>query len=157
MKRWLIPVVAVVVIAVGVGCFFGGRATVSTTAKVPAGFPTSGAMSGSGAQGAYGAYAGRGGRGGGNMVIGSIIANDGTTITVKTSNGSTKIVMFSGSTTISKTETGSASDLTVGQEVTVSGSTDSATGTVTASTISVGRLGGFGGGRGETTTTTAKS
>jgi hypothetical protein len=145
MKRWLIPVVAVLVIAVGVGCFFGGRATVSTTAKTPNfanGFPTSGAMSGSGAQGAYGAYAGRGGRGGGNMVIGSIIANDGTTITVKTSNGSTKIVMFSGSTTISKTETGSASDLTVGQEVTVSGSTDSATGTVTATRISVGRLQG---------------
>ena len=144
MKRWLIPVVAVLVVAVGVGCFFGGRATSGSNAKaasLPNGFPTSGSMSGSGAQGAYGAYAGRGGRGG-NMVIGSIIANDGTTITVKTSNGSTKIVMFSGSTTISKTETGSASDLTVGQEVTVSGSTDSATGTVTATRISVGRLQG---------------
>jgi hypothetical protein len=141
MKRWLIPVVAVVVIAVGVGCFFGGRATVSTTAKVPAGFPTSGAMSGSGAQGAYGAYAGRGGRGGGNMVIGSIIANDGTTITVKTSNGSTKMVLFSGSTTISKTETGSASDLKVGQEVSVTGSTNTDN-TVTATRISVGRLQG---------------
>jgi uncharacterized protein (UPF0333 family) len=149
MKRWLIPVVAVVVIAVGVGCFFGGRATVSTTAKVPAGFPTNGSIP-SGANGTRGNRAG-------NVVFGSIIANDGTSITVKTQDGSTKIVNFSGSTTISKSTTGSASDLTVGQEVTVSGSTDSATGTVTASTISVGRLGGFGGGRGETTTTTAKS
>jgi hypothetical protein len=143
MKRWLIPVVAVLVVAVGVGCFFGGRATSGSNAKaasLPNGFPTSGSMSGSGAQGAYGAYAGRGGRGG-NMVIGSIIANDGTTITVKTSNGSTKMVLFSGSTTISKTETGSASDLKVGQEVSVTGSTNTDN-TVTATRISVGRLQG---------------
>jgi hypothetical protein len=75
------------------------------------------------------------------MVIGSIIANDGTTITVKTSNGSTKMVLFSGSTTISKTETGSASDLKVGQEVSVTGSTNTDN-TVTATRISVGRLQG---------------
>lgn len=152
MKRWLIPVVAVLVIAVGVGCFFGGRATRSgSTANAKNGVFANG-FPGANGQTPQG---GNGTRGGGGMVIGSIISNDGTSITVKTQDGSTKIVLFSGSTTISKSTTGSASDLTVGQDVRVTGETKS-DGTVSATGISVGKQQGMPTGMGRTTTT-AKS
>ena len=84
--------------------------------NVPSGFP-----GGSGA----------GGRTGGNMISGSIIAADESSITVKTTDGSSKIILVSDSTSISKTEDAAQSDLITGEDVMVTG-TSNDDGSVTA-------------------------
>jgi len=68
---------------------------------------------------------GPGDAGGGPGTSGEIISKDNNKITVKLSDGSTKIVYFSDSTKISKTQTGNSSDLTVGIKVNVNGTTNS--------------------------------
>jgi hypothetical protein len=70
------------------------------------------------------------------MVVGSVIAIDDKSITVKMSDGSTKIVLFSGSTTYSNTVSASQSDLKVGTEVSASGAANS-DGSVTATSIQI--------------------
>lgn len=67
-----------------------------------------------------GGVAGRGGANGG-FVSGEILSADANSITVKLRDGGSKIVFFSTSTDIQKTVDGSASDLLVGKQVTVSG------------------------------------
>ena len=78
-------------------------------------------------------------RGGPNgmAVRGQIISSDNNSITVKMMDGSTKIVILSGSTQIGKSTTGTISDLTNGANVTVFGSTNS-DGSVTAQNVQVG-------------------
>lgn len=91
-----------------------------------------------GLPGAAGANANGTGRfQGGNAVSGSIISADATSITVKTADGSTKIVLLSGSTPISKVAEGTMADLLAGQNVIVTGTTND-DGTVTATRIQVG-------------------
>ncbi len=68
-------------------------------------------------------------------VIGSITAISDTSMTVKTSNGSAKIIFFSGSTKITKSTEGARSDLAVGTNVRISGTTETAG--VTASTVQI--------------------
>ena len=87
------------------------------------------------------------------------MANDGSTITVKMTDGSTKYVLYSGSTTISKSAAGTSADLVTGQNVIVTGSTNS-DGSITATQIQLGALPGGppggapgAGGPGATTTT----
>lgn len=75
-----------------------------------------------------------GGRGG--FVSGEIVSADATSITVKDSTGSTKVVYYSGTTTIDKTVTGAAADLTVGLNVTTNGTSNS-DGSVAATTIQI--------------------
>lgn len=67
-------------------------------------------------------------------VDGDIISTGDNSITVKLSDGSTKIVILSGSTQINKAETASKNDLTVGQKVAVFG-TQNSDGSVTAQNI----------------------
>jgi len=69
-------------------------------------------------------------------VNGEIIASDEKSITVKLSDGSSKIVLLSDATNINKAETGSASDLTVGTQVAVFGTTNS-DGSVTAQNVQI--------------------
>jgi len=73
----------------------------------------------------------------GGAVSGSVIAADATSITVKTSDGGTKIVLVSGSTTVSKVSEGAQADLTVGQNVIVTGTTNT-DGSVSATRVQVG-------------------
>lgn len=70
-------------------------------------------------------------------VNGEVTSFDGNTITVKTQNGGSKIVIYSDSTKINKTTEGSKSDIKVGENVMVFGSTGS-DGTVVAQTVAVG-------------------
>ncbi len=142
MKKWMIPVVVVVVVAVGVGCFFGGRASVgSKTPTVQEAMQVlqTQFQNGNGANGANGTgFPGANGaarRGG--AVSGSIIAADASSITVKTSDGSTKIVLLSSNTTVNKVSDGTLADLTNGQNVIVTGTTNG-DGTVTATRVQVG-------------------
>jgi hypothetical protein len=82
----------------------------------------------------------------GGPVAGEITKIDDNTITVKTNDGSSKIVIYSSSTKVNKTTEGSKSDLTVGEKIMVIGSTGS-DGAVTAQTISVGGTWFMGGPR----------
>jgi hypothetical protein len=52
---------------------------------------------------------------------GQVVAKDDTSITIKTRDGGSKIVYYSGATSVGKTVSGSASELNVGQDVMVSG------------------------------------
>jgi hypothetical protein len=72
-----------------------------------------------------------------NPVSGQITSLDKSTITIKTQDGSSKIVVYSSSTKVNKTSEGSMSDLKVGDQIMTIGSTAS-DGTVTAQSISVG-------------------
>ncbi len=67
------------------------------------------------------------------------MSSDSNSITVKLSTGSSKIVLYSPSTVIAVSKTGSASDLTTGQDVTVTGTANS-DGSITATRIQVGTL-----------------
>ena len=177
MKRWLVAVVIVVVIVVGVGAFFGGKASGGGTPSPQAALKVLTNLtaaqrqqllgSGGGLGGLFGGSRGTGGAGGtggtgaGGFTTGSIVSSDSTSITVKLTDGSTKIVLYAPSTVIAVSKTGSAADLTTGQDVTVTGTANS-DGSITATRIHVGTLprivGGNGGppgtGGSSTTTTT---
>lgn len=71
-------------------------------------------------QGQSGDQAGRMNRGGG-FLAGEILSKDDKSIIVKTSDGSSRIVYFSSSTTVSKSTQSTSSDLAVGSQVTVGG------------------------------------
>ncbi|MHB8870545.1 MAG: hypothetical protein ACYC6T_18405 [Thermoleophilia bacterium] len=158
--KW--PVIVVVVaVVVGVAAFFGGMTygqgrPPSVEAAVEAmrnaspeelaqAFQSGGGEVpglGGGVPGAGGGFAGAGRQGGamggpgGGFVNGDIIASDAESITVKLGDGSSKIVFFSGSTSISRQAEGSASDLSEGTSVLVTGATNS-DGSITAQTIQI--------------------
>ena len=155
MKRWLLAVVIVVIIAVGVGAFFGGKAsgggTPSPTAALKVLTNLTAAQrqsllgSGGGLAGVFGGGFGdrgagaTGAAGAGGFTTGSIVSSDSNSLTVKLSSGGSKIVLYSPSTVIAVSKTGSASDLTTGQDVTVTGTANS-DGSITATRIQVGTL-----------------
>ena len=67
----------------------------------------------------------RNGNGAGvGAIVGQIISSDKNSITVKMSDGGSKIVFFSDSTRISKSESGTVKDLTNNAEVVVNGQTN---------------------------------
>lgn len=66
-----------------------------------------------------GNVAGRGG------VSGSIVSKDDKSMTVKLSDGSTKVVYYSSSTSVSTQSAASANDLAVGKKIQVSGTSNS--------------------------------
>ncbi len=136
-NSWLI--VIVVAIVVGGGAFYGGmRYGISTVPAVTAGSGTPGA------QGGFGGRGGRGGAGGqGGGVSGNVIAKDAQSLTVQSRDGSSHIVFYSTSTTMRKMVDGSINDVLVGGTVTVLGATNS-DGSVTAQSIQMRPVGGFG-------------
>jgi len=167
MKRWLIPVVAVVVVAIGVGAFFGGRAATGGTPSPAAAMKVlqnltteqraALTQSGGGTGTATGAPSGTGPEGAGsNMTSGSIVSSDANSMTIKLTDGSTKIVLYADSTTISVSKDGSSSDLTAGQEVRVNGTTNS-DGSITATNIQCGTAAAGTPPAGGTTGTTSAS
>jgi len=122
--KTVIAVVAMVVIAGG--SFFGGMKYGQTKKPngMPGGFPGS----------AMGAN--RNSQGNGGMISGEITAKDDKSITVKTQDGSMKIVYFSDSTSINKSSDGATSDLSQNQQVTISGTSNS-DGSTTAKNIQI--------------------
>ena len=73
-------------------------------------------------------------RTGNGMVNGTILSVDATTMTVKLSDNSSKIVVLSGTTTYAKSTDGSQTDLKVGDRVNAFGTTNT-DGSVTAQSI----------------------
>jgi hypothetical protein len=84
--------------------------------------------------GGTGAAGARGGAGG--AVTGSVLSMDASSLTVKLADGSTKIVLFGGSTTYSNTAAAAQSDLKVGNNVMVFG-TPNSDGSVTATNVQI--------------------
>lgn len=144
MKK-IIPLFAVIVLAVGAGSFYGGM-KYGQSQPVAAGtrgdFADFRNLSPEERQqrtvqmgmrpGSNGGF--NGSRGGQGFVNGEIIAADDQSITVKLRDGGSKIVFISSSTEISKFVAGEAGDLAVGENVTVMGQTNT-DGSVTAQTI----------------------
>ncbi len=103
-----------------------------------------------GANGQVVSFNGRGGPGGatfraganGGFTAGEIISKDANGITVKMQDGSTKIILVGASAQIAKQTSGTLEDLSVGQNVMITGSTNS-DGSITAATVSL-RPAGFG-------------
>ena len=58
---------------------------------------------------------------GGRPVTGEVIGKDDTSITVKTQDGGSRIIILSGTTTYSKTTEGTKDDVTVGSQISVIG------------------------------------
>lgn len=135
MKPVYVLIVAVVVAAIA---FWGGmtyeKSKTPSFAGVGAGGRFGGRFAGGGAQGGFGGSAG-----GQRMtpINGQIVSSGNNSITVKLSDGSSKIVDLTGQTMINKSSKGTASDLTTGQQVTAFGSTNS-DGSVTAQAVNVG-------------------
>ncbi len=115
--------IIVAVIIVGGASFYGGIKYDQSTAK-----PLT-AQAG-GFRGRTGAAAG------GSVTAGSILSVDPTGITVQLRAGGSKIVFISSSTAITKSVTGAAQDLSTGQQVMVSGQTNS-DGSIEASSIQI--------------------
>jgi hypothetical protein len=124
MKNTMPLIIIVLVLVCLAGGFFGGMKYQQS--KSPA--------FGRQFAGASGAAGAGGNRNGSRPVLGQIISNDTTSITVKMQDGSTKIVIVSANTSINKAATATIADLTVGQTVSAFGTTNT-DGSVTAQNI----------------------
>ncbi len=138
MKQNQIIITILVAVVVGGIGFFGGMQYQKS--QVPQRGQFAQMMGGNGANGNFRTGAGRNGANGG-AVRGEIVSNDNGTLTVKLGDGSTKLVLLSGNTNISKATAGTKDDLKSGQQVMVIGTTNS-DGSVTAQMVSLNP--GFG-------------
>ena len=124
-----------VVVVVAAASFYGGmkygQSKVSKTALQSRG-QFAGAGAGNTARRAGGTF----GPNSAGFVSGNIISKDDKSITVQSQGGGSKIVFLGSSTSIGKTVTGSASDLTVGEQVVVNGTANS-DGSVTAQNVQI--------------------
>jgi hypothetical protein len=143
MNKKIITTV-IIVIVVGAGAFYGGMKYGQSKAKAGGNFSPQNLqnMTPEQRQQMLQQSRGAGGNQGtsngasGSSVNGDIISKDDKSITVKLRDGGSKIVFYSGSTSIGKTATGTPDDLAVGTEVIVNGSTNS-DGSLTAQNIQV--------------------
>ncbi len=144
-KNNMMIATVVAVIVVGAAAFFGGmQYQKSQTRQAFA--------DGAAGRGQLGNRAGGTGAGGaarGGAVRGQILSSDNNSITVKMMDGSSKIVLLSGSTTVSEATTGSVQNLQPGKNVMVFGTTNS-DGSVTAQNVQVGDGQMMFGNRGQT-------
>jgi hypothetical protein len=129
-------IVSIILVLVGLGAGFGGgyffRNYQLTKSRGNFGAIGTNGQRFMGGRTGQGAVAGA--RGG--AVTGSILSMDANLITVKLADGSSKIVLFSTSTTYSNTVNAAQSDLKVGQNVAVVGATNS-DGSVTATNVQI--------------------
>ena len=143
-KNHYIAVLAIVIV-VGGGAFYGGMQYGASKTKATQVAARGNFGGGAGANG--GQRSSQGGQNGGQrmagganvsggFVNGSIISKDDKSITVKSQDGSSKIIFFSDSTTIGKATSGSVSDLATGQQVMVNGKANS-DGTIAAQSIQI--------------------
>jgi hypothetical protein len=112
-KNLIITVVACLV--VGAAAFFGGMQYQKMQRNAQfANFAANGQRTG----GRFGGAGANGGQNGGNFrpVIGQITSNDGSTLTVKMQDGSSKIVVLSGSTNIMQSTSATKDQLISGQD-----------------------------------------
>jgi len=133
MNKKIIPLIILGFVIIGAGSFFGGMKYAESKNPVAGNFRN--LTADQRAQMVAGARTGAtGNRTGASFINGDILTKDDKSITVKLSDGGSKIVFYSSSTQISKIASGTASDLEIGKAVTVNGSANQ-DGSVTAQTI----------------------
>jgi len=132
-KNAVIYIIIAIIVAGVIGYYVGSATSKGAATANRAGY-AAGAGRGAGT---------RGGATGTGVVTGQIISSDSNSITVQTQNGSTKIVLLSGSTQITKSSKGADSDLTTGQQVMVVGTANS-DGSETATNVQIRPAGMYG-------------
>lgn len=141
MSKTLIIIVAIAIV-VGAGAFYGGMKygqskSSAITRGAGGGFAN---LSSEERQarlqqfGATGAGGQRGARAGGEFVTGEILSKDDKSVTVKFSDGGSKIIFLSDSTAITKSASSSVDELKIGDQIMASGSQNS-DGSFAANTI----------------------
>jgi hypothetical protein len=131
-------VIITVIIAIVVGglAFFGGMKYAQSQRR-----SSFAGQFGGGAGGRTGGAGGNGVRG----VTGDIIASDANSITVKMTDGSSRIVLLSSTTSINKAAQATVDDLKTGEKVAVFGQTNT-DGSVTAQSVQINPIMRIGGG-----------
>ncbi len=126
-------VISVVLVALGgAGGFWGG--TVYQKSKLPTRPDFSSLSVGEMPTGASGANRRAGGSNGPGGLTGEITAKDDTSLTIKTSNGSTQTAYYSELTEVVTDQAADKADLKTGTKVTVTG-TPNSDGSLTANTV----------------------
>jgi len=128
-KNQTIIIFIIIVVLIGAGAFYGGMQFEKSQANAV----QEQRRQAFGGQGLN--LNGRPGNGS-NFVNGAIIAQDDKSVTLKLSDGGSKIIFFSDSTQITKSATGAIADLTTGENLMVTGTTN-ADGSITAQTIQI--------------------
>lgn len=125
------------------GAFFGGRAYERNSLHAVGMIRLDGAgnvSSRGGNSAGFGGFRGnvggtRGGLGGG-FAIGTVLSRDDSSVTIRTSDGGSKIVYVSSSTSVSKSVPGSSEDFSSGDRIRINGK-NNPDGTVTADSIDI--------------------
>lgn len=133
MKKFL-PAIIIIAIVIAGGAFYGGMVYGKSQS---AGTPGGNAQNFRG-QGQFANRVGRtGNNSGAGFANGQIISKDDKSITLQlNNNGGSKIIFYSPSTEVGKFVTSTPSDLTIGQNVVVTGQTNQ-DGSVTAQSIQI--------------------
>jgi hypothetical protein len=133
MKKSLIMAIVVAVVFGGAG-FFGGMKYGKSKSSSPFGnFPQGGEVQSRFGQIRNGV---QGNRQSGGFISGEIISKDDQSVTVKMQDGSSKIVFYSSTTSVGKMASGTSTDLVVGENISITGTTNT-DGSVTAQSIQV--------------------
>lgn len=132
MQKTIISIA--IVIIVSAGSFYGGMIYAQSKNKKTGAPGFNGQMP----MGFNGQALNQNGRpsNGNNMANGEIISQDDKTVTLKLGDGGSKIIFFSDSTQIMKSTSGTITDLTAGQNLMVTGTTNT-DGSITAQTIQI--------------------
>src|SRR5665647_556827 len=138
MNKKNIIIGVILVVLMGCGVFYGGMQYGTSKTRAAQAASRGNFSGGNGGQrGPQGGQNGGSRSGGGaGFINGDILSKDDTSITVKSQDGSSKIIFFSDSTTIGKTTDGSIADLNMGQRVMVNGKANS-DGTIAAQNIQI--------------------
>lgn len=138
MKKNILPIIILAIVVVGAGSFYGGMKYGQSKGSAGGGlanlsieqrqarFQQMGGGANVGSQRAV--------RNGGGLAMGEIISKDVNSITVKLSDGGSKIAFIATSTQVMKFAAGSLDDLTVGDNISVNG-TANQDGSITAQSI----------------------
>lgn len=136
MKNKIVSVIVGIAV-IGGGSFYAGMKYGQKNASALRSAGTfSRAQLGTGAANGAGGVRIARGAGGGGFTQGTVIAKDDKSITVKIQTGGSKIVLMSATTPLMKTVSGSSSDVTIGTEVIVSGTSNS-DGSITAQSVQI--------------------